>query len=317
MGWLFEPGFFASPEVRTALVIGAVTAVVSGIVGCFTVLRGQSFAGHALTDASATGGSGALLVGVNPLLGFVFGAITGAGAMEAVGVRHVRGRDLATGIVLGSAIGLASLFLYLTTSTTATTGATQQILFGSIFVTAPSTVPIVAVFGVISVGIVGLTYRPLLMTSVSTDMATARGVPVRIVGLAYMLALALAVGLSSITIGAILSTALLIGPAATALRLTKRMGHALVVSCVLGVVTTWIGVLLAFDSADWASGHGALPVSFFIVALIFVAYLLSSLASRLPLGRSRRSAVERSAGDGYGGRVSELLKEEQACSHPS
>ena len=107
MSWLFEPGFFASPQVHTALVIGGVSAVVSATVGVFTVVRGQSFAGHALTDASATGGSGTFLIGINPLLGFIFGAMAGAGAMEAIGVRHVRGRDLATGIVLGTSIGLA------------------------------------------------------------------------------------------------------------------------------------------------------------------------------------------------------------------
>jgi zinc/manganese transport system permease protein len=285
MGWLFEPGFFASSEVHSALVIGGVSAVVSAIVGVFTVVRGQSFAGHALTDASATGGSGSLLAGINPLLGFVVGSLAGAGAMEVAGVRHVRGRDLATGIVLGASVGLASLFLYLTTSTTATTGATQQILFGSIFVTAPSTLSIVALFSTLSLGIVAAIYRPLVLTSINGDLAAARGVPVRAVGMAYMAALALAVGLSSLAIGAILSTALLIGPAATALRLTKRIGRALLVSCVIGVATTWLGVLLAYDSADWGGGHDTLPVSFCVVALVFVSYLLSGLVFGASHGR--------------------------------
>jgi zinc/manganese transport system permease protein len=277
--WLFEPGFFGSSQVHTALVIGGVTAVVSAVVGIFTVVRGQSFAGHALTDASATGGAAGLLVGVNPLAGFLVGAVAGAGAMEVVGVRHARGRDLATGIVLGASIGLASLFLYLTTSTSATTGATQRILFGSIFVAEPSTVPTVAALGAASLVLLAVTYRPLLLTSVSTDLAAARGVRTRLIGLAYMLVLSAAVGLSSVAVGAILSTALLIGPAAAALRLTRRMGHALLVAVTLGVGTSWIGILLAYDSADWGSGHAALPVSFFIVAAIFVAYLLSALGA--------------------------------------
>jgi zinc/manganese transport system permease protein len=287
MGWLFEPGFFGSSQVHVALVIGGVTAVVSAIVGVFTVIRGQSFAGHALTDASATGGSGAVLAGVNPLAGFVVGSLAGAGAMEAVGVRHVRGRDLATGIVLGASIGLASLFLYLTTSSTATTGATQAILFGSIFVTGPSTVPVVAIFSVLSLGIVAAIFRPLLLSTVDSDMAAARGVPVRLVGTAYMAALALAVGLSSLAIGAILSTALLVGPPATALRLTKRVGRALIAASVIGVITTWLGILLAYDSPDWGGGHDTLPASFCIVGLIFVFYLLSGLVFR----RSRPTAL--------------------------
>jgi zinc/manganese transport system permease protein len=290
VSWLFEPGFFSSPQVHTALVIGGVSAVVSAIVGVFTVVRGQSFAGHALTDASATGGSGTFLVGINPLVGFIFGAMAGAGAMEAIGVRHVRGRDLATGIVLGTSIGLASLFLYLTTSTSATIGATQQILFGSIFATAPSTVPIMSVFSVVALGTIALVYRPLLLSSVNDDIAVAKGIPTRAIGLAYMLALAVAVGLSSIAVGAILSTALLIGPAAAALRVTRRMRSAMIAASGFGIGATWVGVLLAYDSADWGSGHDALPVSFFIVALVVGTYLVCGAvggrrASRRSVGR--------------------------------
>jgi zinc/manganese transport system permease protein len=310
VGWLAEPGFFASPQVHTALVIGGVSALVSAVVGVFTVIRGQSFAGHALTDASATGGSGAVLVGADPLLGFVVGSLAGAGAMEAVGVRHVRGRDLATGIVLGASIGLASLFLYLTTSTTTTTGATQEILFGSIFVTSPSTIPTVAVFSVASLAIVATIYRPLLLSSVDSDLAAAKGVPVRTVGTAYMAALALAVGLSSLAIGAILSTALLIGPPATALRLTRRTGRALAAAAAIGVVTTWLGVLLAYDSAAWGSGHDGLPVSFWVVSLVFFGYLLSGPASRLAASiRKLRSTP----GGRHGGRRNSF-PEEVGCS---
>lgn len=295
MHWLFEAGFFESAQVHTALVIGAVSAVVSAVVGVFTVVRGQSFAGHALTDSSATGGAGSFLISVNPLLGFVAGAVAGAGAMEAIGVRQVRGRDLATGIVLGVSISLASLFLYLTTTTSSTTGATQQVLFGSIFVTAPGTVPLMVVFGAATLAVVAAVHRPLLLASVSEDIAAARGVAVRTVSVAYIVALALAVGLSSITVGAILSTALLVGPAAASLRLTRRMPSAVLTASAIGVGSTWIGVLLAYDSADWGSGHDALPVSFFVVALIVLAYLLSGLVGGRG-GGSRRPTSPPPAG---------------------
>ena len=134
---LFEPGFFTCGPVRVALVIGAVTALTSAVVGVFTVVRSQSFAGHALTDVATTGGSGAFFLGISPLLGFIGGGVIGAGAMDLIGVQRIRSRDMATGIVLGSATGLAALFLYLDTTTSATTGATQQILFGSIFTIVP------------------------------------------------------------------------------------------------------------------------------------------------------------------------------------
>jgi zinc/manganese transport system permease protein len=292
--WVFEPGFFASAPVRTAAVIGGVTAVVSAVVGVFTVLRGQSFAGHALGDVSAAGGSGALLIGVTPLTGFIGLGIIGSGAMELIGIRRVRGRDLATGIVLGAAIGLAALFLYLDTSASATTGATQQILFGSIF-TISSSLTIIVTFSVLAVAAIAVIWRPLLLATVSPDIAAARGVPVRLVGLAYMLALAVAVGLSSLTVGAILSTALLIGPAATALRLTRRMGRALILACVTGVAATWVGILLAYDSYYWGSAHQALPVSFFIVAVVFATFLLTGLPARRAAARPRDDSAPAAA----------------------
>jgi zinc/manganese transport system permease protein len=315
--WVFEPGFFASPQVHVAVIIGAVVAVVSAVVGVFTVIRGQSFAGHALTDASATGGSGMFLIGINPLLGFVCGAVAGAGAMEAIGVRHAHGRDLVTGIVLGASIGLASLFLYFDTTTSATTGATQQILFGSIFATVPSTVPIVAIFSVLALGIITTVYRPLLLTSVSADIAAVKGVPVRLVGLAYMLALALSVGLSSLAIGAILSTALLIGPAATALRLTKRVGQALIAASSLGIGATWLGVLLAYDSSEWGSSHRGLPVSFFIVSVICLAYLIAGMPARRS-ARGRTGTTWTQFGRAMNRHRALLLStKDQACSRGS
>ena len=277
---MFEPGFFTSSPVHVAIVIGAVVAVVSAVVGVFTVMRGQSFAGHALTDVATAGGSGAFLIGMSPLLGFVGLSTVGAGALEVIGVQRARSRDLATGLVLGAAIGLSALFLYLASTTTATTGATQQILFGSIFTTDPGTIPLVVVFSVVALGAIAVAYRPLLLSTVSTDIAAARGAPVRAAGLLFMLGLAVAVGLSSLAIGTILSTALLIGPPATALRLTRSVGRAMVVASLIGVGATWLGVLLAYDSYYWGSSHQALPVSFFIVAIVFAAYLLSGLRAR-------------------------------------
>ena len=278
--WVFEPGFFSSQPVHIALVIGASAAVVSAVVGVCTVLRGQSFAGHALTDVSAAGGSGAVLVGVSPFFGFVGFGVVGAGVMDMIGVQRVRGRDLATGIVLGASIGLAALFLYLDTTSGAASGATQQILFGSIFTLGADTIPAVAVFGAVSLGIMATIFRPLLLMSVDSDLASVRGVPTRMVGLLFMMALAVSVGLSSLAIGAILSTALLVGPAATALRLTTRIGWTIFMACVIGVGTTWVGVLLAYDSYDWGTSHQAVPVSFMVVALNLLLYGISGVVLR-------------------------------------
>jgi zinc/manganese transport system permease protein len=137
--------------------------------------------------------------------------------------------------------------------------------------------------------------RVLLLTALSPELAAARGVPVRAVGVAYLVVLAVAVSLSAVAIGAVLSTALLIGPAATALRVTKSPGRAMAAAALAGTAATWLGVLLAYDSYYWTSGERATsgghswPVSFFIVALIVAGYLLTYLrSSRRGRNRSAR-----------------------------
>lgn len=270
-------GFLASVPVHTALAVGGVVAIAAAVVGVFTVIRGQSFAGEALSDVGATGGSGAFLVGVAPLWGFLTFTVAAALGMELIGVRRPRGRDLATGIVLGLGIGLSALLLYLDTTFDNTTGAAITILFGSIFAISPSLVPVVAVCTVLAVATTLLLYRPLLLSTVSPDLAAARGIPVRAVGVGYLLALAVAVAVAALTIGAILSTALLVGPAATAVRLTRRPGHAMLVAAGIGIAATWFGVVLAYASFYWPPVGRGWPVSFFVVALVFAGYLASGL----------------------------------------
>src|ERR1700728_169011 len=297
MHLLFEPGFFSSGPVHAAAVIGAVAALVSAIVGIFTVVRSQSFAGHALTDVATTGGSGAFLLGLSPLTGFIGGGIVGGGAMELIGVERARVRDVATGIVLGAATGLSALFLYLDTTRSATTGATQQILFGSIFSIDQSIVPLVVILSAATLVIVGAIYRPLFLSSVSPELASARGIRLRFVCLLFMFALAVSVGLSSLATGSILSTALLIGPAATALRLARSLRTAMVLACIFGIVATWLGILFAYDSAYWDPSSQGLPVSFFIVAIIVLLYLASGLSV------VRRFAGRRDGGEAILGAV--------------
>jgi zinc/manganese transport system permease protein len=299
--YLFEPGLFGSDAVRTALLVGAIVAVTSGVIGVFTVLRGQSFAGHSLADVATTGGSGAFLIGLNQFWGFLLAGVVAAGLMEAIGVQRRRGRDVATGVVLGAALGASALFLYLGTLHSATSGASFTVLFGSIFVISPDTVPALVASGVVALLVVALLSRVLLLTSVSPDLARARGVNVRLVGLAYLAALAVSVSLAAVAIGAVLSTALLIGPSATALRLTKSPGRAMAVSALTGLVVTWLGIAAAYDSYYWPPhGHGW-PVSFFVVVGVLAAYLLSYLHPRKNRAAPRSPHEEDECGPAAGG----------------
>jgi zinc/manganese transport system permease protein len=283
---LFEPGFFSSGPVHTALLVSAVAALVAGPLGVFTVLRGQSFAGEALGDIGTTGGSGAYLVGVGLLWGFLVFNVAAVTVMELIGVQRHRGRDLATGIVLGAGLGLAALFLYLAATHQSTTGAAVTVLFGSLFIISSTTIPLaIAIAGVVLLLLV-IVGRPLLLASANPELAAARGIPVRLIGYVYLLALSLAVALCALTIGSILSTALLVGPAASSLRICRRPVWAAAAAAGLGVAAAWIGVLLAYDSYAWPPHHQGWPVSFFVVALVLVIYLGCGVARRLS-GSSR------------------------------
>jgi zinc/manganese transport system permease protein len=284
---VFEPGFFTSAPVQVALLAGGMAAVVSGIVGTFAVMRGQSYAGHALADLSVTGGSASYLAGITPLWGFAGVGVVAAAAMDLIGVQRRRGRDLATGVVRGAGLGLAALFLYWGATSTSTTGATVTVLFGSIFTISGATAAAAAVLAAVALAIVAVLYRPLLLSSASPDLAFARGIPVRAAGALCLVAIALAVSLSALTIGAILSTALLVGPAAAALRLTSKPGLTVLWSAVIGLAATWLGVLLAYDSYYWPPRHQGWPASFFVVALVLLFYLLAQFAVRRPPGTRR------------------------------
>ncbi len=276
MNWFYAPGFFSNGPVQTALLIGGGAAVVSAVAGVFTVIRGQSFAGHALADVSSAGGSASFLFGINPLLGFFTMAVLAAGVMELFGIKRAAERDLLTGIVLGAGLGLTALFLYFDIAVHSTTGAAISVMFGSMFAIPATILPLAAGFGVAALAFIALIYRPLLLCSLDSDLAAVRGVPVRLIGLGYLLVLALAVTLSAMTIGAILSTALLIGPAAAALRLARAPGVAMALAALIGVGATWGGIYLAYVSYDWTPERGW-PVSFFIVTIIFTVYLLTGL----------------------------------------
>jgi zinc/manganese transport system permease protein len=288
--YVFEPGFFGSGPVHVAFAVGTAVAVTSAVVGVFTVTRGQSFAGHSLADIATTGGSGAFLIGINQFWGFLAFGAGAAAFMEMIGVQRRRGRDVATGVVLGAALGLAALFLYLGTQESSTTGASFTILFGSLFVLTPSTVPALIVSALLALVTVVALARMLLLSSLSPDIAAARGVPVRAVGAAFLMALAVSVSLSAVIIGAVLSTALLIGPAATALRLVKGPVRAAATAAGIGVVATWLGILLAYDSFYWPPAGRGWPVSFFVVTLVVGGYLLTYLRPR----ERRRAAAQES-----------------------
>ena len=276
----FITELLAVNEVRTALAVGSAVAVATAAVGVLTVLRGQSFAGHALTDLAAVGGSAAFLLGVDQLWGFVASCVFSSLGMHAIGARRMRGRDVATGVVLGAGMGLTALFLTLARKSRSAGSSSMAVLFGSLFSVDPGITPAVLALSAFCLVVLALIWRPAVFSVSSPELAFARGVPMGALDAIFMVVLGVAVALGAVSVGAVLSTALLIGPAACALRVARTTHAAMLLSCALGVVCTWAGTILSYESYNWLEGK-ALSPSFCIVALIFGLYLAISTACRL------------------------------------
>ena len=283
--WLVEPGLWSNSAVHLGVAVGVMVAAVSAWVGLFTVLRAQSFAGHALADVAMAGGAGAGLLAWPALVGFVTGSLAGAGAMELIGVERLRQRDVATGVVLGAATGLSALFLYLVSLDSSSSGATQVILFGSLFSVSAHVLWLVLVACALLAVAVAAIGRPLLFSSVSPEAAGARGVRVARVSLSFTAVMAVTVGLSAIVLGAVLSTALLIGPPAAALRLGRGLRATGLAAAAFGTGAVLAGVVASYDSYYWWPSHRALPVSFCVVTVIVLE--LAAVSAVRALARRR------------------------------
>lgn len=270
---IWAPGLWANPDVRSALVIGTAVAIVSAVVGVFVLIRGQVFAAHALGDVGASGAAGAFLAGIASLWGFLAAGFSTGLAIEGLGTR-VRERDITTGVVMSFMMGLSALFLYWISTSIGTSNGPMSILFGSLFTVNPALIPLIVALSAATLALVALLYRPLLLSSVSPEVAHARGVPLRWIGFLFMVALVIAVEESAVVVGAILTTALIVGPAATAVRLARRPSYAVGIAAALAVAETWLGVILAYDSYLWPPRDHGWPVSFFITMLALLPYAI-------------------------------------------
>jgi zinc/manganese transport system permease protein len=245
----------------TAFEASGMVAVAAGLVGVFLVARGQTFAGHALSHVGFAGATGAVLVGLSPLAGLLAFTVAAGVAMGLLGER-VSGRDVAIGIVLALSLGFGLLFLHYYTSF-----ATQAtvLLFGNVLAVSPETLRTLAIMVVAALAALAAISRPLLFATLQPELAEAKGVSLRGIGVLFMVVVAVTVSASVQIVGILLVFALMVGPAAAAERLTARLGTGLVLAGVLALAEAWLGVAVAFYT-DW-------PTSFCITSLSALVYL--------------------------------------------
>ena len=197
---------------------GTIVAIVAGAIGYFVVLRGSAFAAHALSHIGFAGATGAVVLALSPIAGLLAFTLGAGIAIGALGNR-LRGRDVTIGIVLAWALGLGVLFisLYRGYATEA-----YALLFGQILGISTSDVIATLAAGVITMAALVAVYRPLLFSSVDEDLAGAKGVPVTVLSIAFMAILAVAVSEAVQVVGVLLIFALIVTPAAIAVRFSSR-----------------------------------------------------------------------------------------------
>jgi zinc/manganese transport system permease protein len=251
-----------------AFLASGIVAVVSGIVGYFLVMRGQTFAGHALSHIGFAGATGAGLIGLSPLWGLVgFTLVAGLG-MGLLGER-LSGRDVAIGVVLSLALGFGLLFLHYYTSF-----ATQAtaVLFGNVLAVDHPTIVILACLSAIILVALSVLMRPLVFASLQPELAEAKGVLLRRISMAFLAIVGLTVAACAQIVGVLMVFTLMVGPPAAAQRVVTGLWSGLTLAAILALAYVWLGLTIAFYT-DW-------PVSFCIALLSGCGYLLAVAAAR-------------------------------------
>ncbi|MDQ0849587.1 zinc/manganese transport system permease protein [Arthrobacter sp. B3I9] len=268
--------------VQNSIWAGAVLGLLGGLVGTFVMKRDLAFAVHGISELSFAGAAFALLIGADVVLGSLAGSVVAALLLGLMGVR-ARDKNSTIGVLMPFGLGLGILFLSLYEGRTANkfgllTG--QIVSVGTVQLQVLAGAAVVVMLALVAI------WRPLTFASVDPDVAAARGVPVRSLALGFMLLLGVSVALSIQIVGALLVLALLITPAAAALRVTSSPRLVVALSVVFAVTATVGGILLALG--------GRLPISPYVTTLSFLIYVVCRLVGGLRARRGINGRVLRS-----------------------
>jgi zinc/manganese transport system permease protein len=266
---------FAHAFVRNAFLAGTFVALACGCVGWFAVLRGQLFAGDALSHVAFVGAIAAAVIGLDERIGLFALTLLVAVAIAALGDRG-HADDAVIGTTFAWILGIGILLLtLLATSSSGASGITAvNTLFGSIYSLSTGTAIVAAAVGAGIVLALTSVARPLLLSTLDAEVAAVRGLPVRLLGAGVLAALALVTAEGTQAVGALLLLGLLAAPAGAAHHLTFNPYLGIALSAVLAVLSTWSGLALSYAIA-W------LPPSSAIIAIAAGTYVMAALAARL------------------------------------
>jgi zinc/manganese transport system permease protein len=265
------------PFMVNALEAGTIVAVMAAVVGWFMVVRRQTFAGHTLSVVAFPGAAAASLAGVPVALGYFGSCALAALVLSGVsgsGVRNMSSESAAIGSVQAFALAAGFLFVSLYSGVL---NDLDSLLFGTFLGVTTGQVLTLFVIGACVLLAIAIAGRPLFFASVDANVARANGVPVRALSIGFLVVLGLAVAATSQITGALLVFALLVTPAATAQQITARPGASLLLSIVLALLVTWVGLGIAYFSVY--------PVGFWVTSLSFGIYLAVRVGRAIAGGR--------------------------------
>jgi zinc/manganese transport system permease protein len=262
--------------VQNSIIAAAILGIVGGLIGVFVMQRDMAFAVHGISELSFAGAAGALLIGANVVAGSLVGSLIAAALIGLLGAR-ARDRNSIIGVLMPFGLGLGILFLALYPGRS---GNKFGLLTGQIIAVDFDQLGLLIGIAVFVLAVLLVIWRPLAFDSVDPEVARARGVPTRTLSLLFMLLLGLTVAVSVQIIGALLVLALLVTPAAAALRVSSSPLWVPVLSMTFGLVSAVGGILLALG--------GSLPISPYITTISFAIYLVCRLIGRGRTGRVAR-----------------------------
>jgi zinc/manganese transport system permease protein len=270
------------PFLRSAFLAGTCIALAAGLVGTVVVLRGQVFAGDALSHVAFTGALAALALGIDLRAG-LYGACVVFALLLAVLGRRTPADDTVVGSVFAWVLGLGALFLSIFTTQQSGTGAVGSdagvnVLFGSILGLSGSQAVVDSVVSLVVVAVFVAVGRPLIFASLDEPVAAARGVPVRALGYTFFVLLGITAGVATQAVGALLLLGLIAAPAGAAQRMTSRPFVAVWLSAGIAVASIWAGLTLSYLAPR-------VPPSFGILAVATAVYLGAIAATSGPVHR--------------------------------
>lgn len=253
--------------LQSALITAIMVGVMSGIIGCFIILRGMSMMGDAISHAVLPGVAVAYMLGINVLIGASVFGLLAAGLIGFVASHSKLKTDTSIGIVFSAFYALGFILISMAESAT----NLHHILFGNILAVSDTDIMTTAVVLGLVILFVVFFYKELLVTSFDATFARTYGLKVQLLHYALMLVLTLVTVSALQTVGIILVVAMLITPAATAFLWTDKLGTMLVLAATIGAVSSVVGLYFSY-SLNWASG----PAIVLIAAIIFgVSFLIS------------------------------------------